>query len=184
VTGAKAQLANNPRIVIDATNPRFRNDASAIAGAILFETLNISKADDFKTIAKDATAGKMSRIDYVVAREKFEFDLIAEFNRIANDAVAKEATTGWKAAALLGLKGVAKFDKYLNAQIAAKHTYQLARLWNTRYANAWLAGPNKAVDPNTPFEKKAKAVIDTLEKTTVDKLIESPGFQVRLPQKP
>jgi hypothetical protein len=71
------------KIIINPFDPELNGNTQKIAGAILFELLNLSIQGDFADNDVKAELGNISRIDYVLAQERLEFENVLRHHELA-----------------------------------------------------------------------------------------------------
>lgn len=136
-------------------------DCAKIAAAILFEALNAAAYKEFLAIQKKAEAGDLSRIDFVVAMEKVEYD-----NTLKHHEIAAKCSNEWgKEADIYKDKAQVGFDKSLMTQIKGNHSQQYGKAWDKEFGPAW-----KKKHPNGNPDTPADALTKGLKQETINAL--------------
>jgi RHS repeat-associated protein len=154
-----------PRILLDPNKmpDNDKNDLAALAGKILFETINASNAALFQGVSERANKGELSRIDYAVAYEKIEFDGVVKHHEIAGAAFKAR---DWDESADMYASYAGKsFDYYLTKALGDNHTQSYAKYWDKNYKKSW-ENKHPGAKPDDPQEEDTKK----LEQGTIESL--------------
>ncbi len=107
---------------------------------LIQEASNMSHKADFGKVDSDAAAGKLSRDEYIRAKEKIEYDGVQKAVK-----AEKACTATWGCSknsfsyASVTDSQASSFDKYFNNWLGADHKDYWGKAWDGRYKDAYSA---------------------------------------------
>jgi len=109
----------------------------------IFELSNMAAKSRFDKVHADATAGKLSREQYIRGYEKVEYDNVVAINK-ATKACKSKWGCGKKTFDLEGFRGAKNFEDYYKNYVAKSHKEEYGKFWDKHFKKLYNAKGAKA----------------------------------------